>query len=304
MQQRADIAMYSATQAGRGYAIFQPEIDRHSPRRLALAGGMRQAINEGQITLYYQPKADLRTGRVVGVEALARWNHPQFGVVGPSEFVPIAEQTGLITPLTSFVLDAALRQIRQWQDVGIELSIAVNLSARSFLDTHLAVEIPRLLSRWGVDASQLELEITESMLMTDPARAEATLDRLSQIGLTLSVDDFGTGYSSLANLKRLPVDVIKIDKSFVMEMAVDASDAAIVRSTIDLAHNLGLRVVAEGVESEDAWRSLEALGCDYAQGVYLSRPLPAGAATRMIGARGAARQPGPRTLRVVQGLGA
>jgi EAL domain-containing protein (putative c-di-GMP-specific phosphodiesterase class I) len=294
--------MYSAKQSGRGYAIFEPELDRHSPRRLALAGGMRQAINEGQITLYYQAKADLRTGRVVGVEALARWNHPEFGIVGPSEFVPIAEQTGLITPLTSFVLDAALRQIRQWQDAGLELSIAVNLSARSFLDTHLAVEIPRLLAKWAVDAEQLELEITESMLMTDPARAEATLDRLSQIGLTLSVDDFGTGYSSLANLKRLPVDVIKIDKSFVMEMAVDASDAAIVRSTIDLAHNLGLRVVAEGVESEDAWRQLEELGCDYAQGFYLSRPLPSDAATRLIRDRGTARVVRPPALRVVQGL--
>ncbi len=302
LQQRADIAMYSAKQSGRGYAIFEPELDRHSPRRLALAGGMRQAINDGQITLYYQPKADLQSGSVVGVEALARWNHPEFGIVGPSEFVPIAEQTGLITPLTSFVLDAALSQIRTWKDAGLELSIAVNLSARSFLDTHLAVEIPRLLNKWAVNASQLELEITESMLMTDSARAEATLDRLSQIGLTLSVDDFGTGYSSLANLKRLPVDVIKIDKSFVMEMAVDASDAAIVRSTIDLAHNLGLRVVAEGVESEDAWRQLESLGCDYAQGFYLSRPLPAEAATRLIRERGAARTAPPPALRVVQGF--
>src|SRR4051794_38403486 len=303
LQQRADIAMYSAKQSGRGHAIFEPELDRHSPRRLALAGGMRSAISEGQITLYYQPKADLRTGRISGVEALARWTHPEFGIVGPSEFVPIAEQTGLITPLTSFVLDAALRQIKQWKDSGLDLSIAVNLSARSFLDTHLAVEIPRLLNKWQVDAEQLELEITESMLMTDPARAEATLDRLSRIGLTLAVDDFGTGYSSLANLKRLPVDVIKIDKSFVMEMAVDASDAAIVRSTIDLAHNLGLRVVAEGVESEDAWRHLEALGCDYAQGYFLSRPLPADAATRLIRDRGTPREELQPTLRVVRGLG-
>jgi diguanylate cyclase (GGDEF)-like protein len=304
LNQRADIAMYSAKQSGRGYAIFEPELDRHSPRRLALAGGLRSAINQGEIKLYFQPKAELETGRIVGVEALARWDHPEFGIVGPSEFVPIAEQTGLITPLTSHVLDVALRQIREWSDAGLELSIAVNLSARSFLDTQLAVEIPRLLARWEVDAAQLELEITESMLMTDPARAEATLTRLSQIGLTLSVDDFGTGYSSLANLKRLPVDAIKIDKSFVMEMAVDASDAAIVRSTIDLAHNLGLRVVAEGVESEDAWRHLGALGCDYAQGFYLSRPLPAEAATRMIRDRGAARQSAQRPLRVVQGLGA
>ncbi len=303
LQQRADIAMYSAKQSGRGHAIFEPELDRHSPRRLALAGGLRSAINEGQIQLYYQPKADLRTGRIMGAEALARWDHPEFGIVGPAEFVPIAEQTGLITPLTSFVLDAALRQARAWKDAGLELSVAVNLSARSFLDTQLAVEIPRLLARWGVEAELLELEITESMLMTDPARAEATLDRLSQIGLTLSVDDFGTGYSSLANLKRLPVDVIKIDKSFVIEMAVDASDAAIVRSTIELAHNLGLKVVAEGVESEDAWRQLEALGCDFAQGYYLSRPLPAEAATRLIRERGTGRDiEAPPALRVVQGL--
>jgi diguanylate cyclase (GGDEF)-like protein len=301
LNQRADIAMYSAKQGGRGYMIFEPELDRHSPRRLALAGGLRSAINQDQIALHYQPKADLRTGRIVGVEALARWDHPEFGIVGPSDVVPIAEQTGLITPLTSHVLDVALRQIRAWSDDGLELSIAVNLSARSFLDTQLAVEIPRLLARWDVNAEQLELEITESMLMTDPARAEATLARLSQIGLTLSVDDFGTGYSSLANLKRLPVDVIKIDKSFVMEMAVDASDAAIVRSTIDLAHNLGLRVVAEGVESEDAWRHLEALGCDYAQGYFLSRPLPAEAATRLIRERGTVRAP---ALRVVHGFGA
>ena len=302
LQQRADIAMYSAKQAGRGFAVFAPELDRHSPRRLALAGGLRSAILEGQIRLYYQPKADLRTGRIMGAEALARWDHPEFGIVGPSEFVPIAEQTGLITPLTSFVLDEALQQVRKWKDDGLELSVAVNLSARSFLDTQLANEIPGLLTKHGVEAELLELEITESMLMTDPARAEATLVRLRQIGLTLSIDDFGTGYSSLANLKRLPVDVIKIDKSFVMEMAVDASDAAIVRSTIELAHNLGLRVVAEGVESEDAWRHLEALGCDYAQGYYLSRPLPAEAATRLIRERGTGRDlPGP-TLRVVHGL--
>src|SRR3954471_7815749 len=305
LQQRADIAMYSAKQAGRGFAIFEPELDRHSPRRLALAGGLRSAISEGQIRLYFQPKADLRTGRIIGAEALARWDHPEFGIVGPNEFVPIAEQTGLITPLTSFVLDAALAQVREWKDAGLELSVAVNLSARSFLDTQLAAEIPRLLAKHGVEAELLELEITESMLMTDPARAEATITRLRQIGLTLSVDDFGTGYSSLANLKRLPVDVIKIDKSFVMEMAVDASDAAIVRSTIDLAHNLGLRVVAEGVESEDAWRHLEALGCDFAQGYYLSRPLPADACTRLIRERGTARaESTPPALRVVQGLGA
>jgi EAL domain-containing protein (putative c-di-GMP-specific phosphodiesterase class I) len=297
--------MYAAKESGRGHVMFETSLDRYSPRRLSLAGSLRSAIADGEIILYFQPKADLRSGRIVGVEALARWQHPELGLIGPIEFVPIAEQTGLIGPLTSHVLDEALRQVRTWADEGLELSVAVNLSARSFLDTQLAVEIPRLLSRHAVEARLLELEITESMLMTDPARAEATLTRLSQIGLTLSVDDFGTGYSSLANLKRLPVDVIKIDKSFVMEMAVDASDAAIVRSTIDLAHNLGLRVVAEGVESEDAWRHLEALGCDYAQGYFLSRPLPAEACTRLIRERGTAREAQtPPSLRVVHGLGA
>ena len=273
--QRADIAMYAAKESGGGHAMFEARLDRFSPRRLSLAGGLRAAIQNGEISLFFQPKAELATGRVIGVEALARWEHPRLGLVGPSEFVPIAEQTGLITPLTSYVLDAALRQLREWHDRGQELTIAVNLSARSFLDAQLAVEIPRLLEKWGVDARHLELEITESMLMLDPGRAQATLERLSRIGLTLSVDDFGTGYSSLANLKRLPVDCIKIDKSFVMDMAIDPSDAAIVRSTVDLAHNLGLRVVAEGVESRETWTRLAELGCDFAQGFYVSRPVPA-----------------------------
>jgi len=286
--QRADIAMYSAKEGGGGHAMFEPRLDRFSPRRLSLAGGLRQAIQNGEITLFFQPKAELESGTVIGVEALARWEHPRLGLVGPSEFVPIAEQTGLIAPLTSYVLDAALEQVRVWKDEGRELSVAVNLSARSFLDAQLAIEIPRLLQKHGVDASLLELEITESMLMLDPGRAQAVLERLSRIGLTLSVDDFGTGYSSLANLKRLPVDVIKIDKSFVMDMAIDASDAAIVRSTIDLAHNLGLRVVAEGVESHQAWTRLTELGCDLAQGFYVSRPLPAADLGRLLRERTAA----------------
>jgi diguanylate cyclase (GGDEF)-like protein len=286
--QRADIAMYSAKEGGGGHAMFEPRLDRFSPRRLSLAGGLRSAIQNGEIVLFFQPKAELASNRVTGVEALARWEHPRLGLVGPAEFVPIAEQTGLITPLTSYVLDCALRQVRDWKDMGQELTVAVNLSARSFLDAQLAVEIPRLLEKYDVDAKLLELEITESMLMLDPGRAQATLERLSRIGLTLSVDDFGTGYSSLANLKRLPVDVIKIDKSFVMDMAIDASDAAIVRSTIDLAHNLGLRVVAEGVESHQAWTRLTELGCDLAQGFYVSRPLPAADLGKLLRERAAA----------------
>jgi diguanylate cyclase (GGDEF)-like protein len=308
LNQRADIAMYAAKEGGRGHVMFEPQLDRYSPRRLSLAGSLRSAIADGEIVLFYQPKALLSNGKITGVEALARWRHPRLGLIGPSEFVPIAEQTGLIGPLTSHVLEEALNQVREWSEQGEELSVAVNLSARSFLDAQLASEIPKLLERTGVPARLLELEITESMLMLDPSRAKATLERLSAIGLSLSVDDFGTGYSSLANLKRLPVDGIKIDKSFVIDMPHDPSDAAIVRSTIDLAHNLGLRVVAEGVESHEAWRRLEDLGCDLAQGFHVSRPVPAEAMTRLLVERRAANaaqsEPQPFPFRVVQGYAA
>jgi diguanylate cyclase (GGDEF)-like protein len=299
--QRADIAMYAAKEGGRGHLVFEPQLDRYSPRRLALAGALRAAIADGEIILFFQPKAELTTGRIVGVEALARWQHPRLGLIGPSEFVPIAEQTGLIGPLTSHVLETALRQVREWRDNGEELGVAVNLSARSFLDAQLAVEIPRLLERTGVDAELLELEITESMLMLDPPRAKATLERLSAIGLGVSVDDFGTGHSSLANLKRLPVDAVKIDKSFVIEMPHDPCDAAIVGSTIDLAHNLGLKVVAEGVESHEAWRRLQELGCDLAQGFHVSRPLPVDAMTRLLAERRARSTPKRFPFHVVSG---
>jgi diguanylate cyclase (GGDEF)-like protein len=281
--QRADIAMYSAKDSGRGFALYEPQRDHYSPRRLSLAGELRSAMENGQLVLHYQPKADVRTGRIVGVEALVRWNHPRHGLLGPEEFVPIAEQTGLIVPLTRWVLGAAMRQCQAWQDTGYELSVAVNLSARSFLDTALAVDIPQLLKLHSIRPTLLELEVTESTIMLDPARATTTLERLSEIGLSLSIDDFGTGYSSLANLKRLPVDMIKIDKSFVLEMATEHSDAAIVRSTIELAHNLGLRVIAEGVEDRQIWEELARLGCDYAQGYYLSRPLPADRLTKKLG---------------------
>jgi EAL domain-containing protein (putative c-di-GMP-specific phosphodiesterase class I) len=294
--------MYAAKEGPRGHMRFEPELDRYSTRRLRLTGALRSAIAGGEIVVHFQPKAELRTGRIVAVEALARWQHPQLGLIGPSEFVPIAEQTGLIGPLTSFVLETALRQLGEWTEQGEELSVAVNLSARSFLDAELAAELPLLLERTGVEAERLELEITESALMLDPARAQVMLERLSAIGLRLSLDDFGTGYSSLANLKRLPVDVIKIDKSFVIDMPHDASDAAIVRSTVELGHNLGLIVVAEGVESHDAWRRLEELGCDLAQGYHVSRPLPAEAMSRLLAERRAPAEPFP--FQVVQGYAA
>ncbi len=280
--QRADIAMYAAKGASSGHATFEPSQDHHSPRRLALAADLRGAIERGELVLAFQPKAELRTGRIVGVEALARWEHPELGTVDPVEFIPIAEQTGLIIALTTSALGTALERVAAWRALGHDLTIAVNLSARSFLDARLAEEIPQLLARHAVPPACLELEITESMLMHDPERARETLDRLAAVGVGLSVDDFGTGYSSLAHLKRLPVDTIKIDKSFVLDMDEDEADEAIVRSTIELAHNLGLRVVAEGVESAATWLRLAALGCDLAQGFHLARPLPADAVLALL----------------------
>jgi len=282
--QRADIAMYAAKSSSGEYATFDASQDHHSPRRLAIAAELRGAIERGELKLAYQPQADLRTGRIVGVEALARWEHPELGLVRPGEFVPIAEQTGLIIALTSAVLDAALERAAAWRALGHDLTVAVNLSARSFLDAGLAEEIPRLLAARDVPPDRLELEITESMLMQDPHRARATLERLAAIGIGLAVDDFGTGYSSLAHLKRLPVDTIKIDKSFVLDMAHDEADDAIVRSTIELAHNLGLQAVAEGVESAAIWMRLVALGCDLAQGFHLSPPLQADALLALLDA--------------------
>jgi diguanylate cyclase (GGDEF)-like protein len=283
--QRADAAMYDAKQSGRGFALFEPRMDTHSPRRLLLAAGLSEAIARDGIELRYQPTADMASGRVVGVEALARWEHPQLGLIGPAEFVPIAQQTGLTAALTRLVLERALAQLRAWEDAGLDLTVAVNLCPRSFLDTQLPVELPRLLEEAGVAPGRLVLELTERMLMSDPPRAAATLAKLSAVGVGLAIDDFGTGYTSLANLKRLPIDAIKVDKSFVRDMATEPADQAIVRSTIDLAHNLGMRAVAEGVESAAAWRGLEDLGCDLAQGYVLARPLRPDAVLGFVAAR-------------------
>jgi EAL domain-containing protein (putative c-di-GMP-specific phosphodiesterase class I) len=209
------------------------------------------------------------------VEALVRWQHPRHGLMMPDEFIPLAEHTGLIKPLTQYVLHQALRQCRTWHQAGLELSVAVNLSVRSLQDEDFPDEVARLLEEHEVDPSWLELEITESAIVVDPIRALGVLGRLGVMGVGLSLDDFGTGYSSLAYLKRLPVREIKIDKSFIINMALDDNDAVIVRSTIELARNLGLQVVAEGVETQEMWTLLADLGCDLAQGYYLSRPIPA-----------------------------
>jgi diguanylate cyclase (GGDEF)-like protein len=273
--QRADIAMYVAKADHSGAQLYETEQDRHSVQRLALAGELRRAIENGELVLHYQPKIDVATGRLIGAEALARWQHPSIGLIMPDEFVPLAEHTGLITPMTRQVISLALEQVAHWRAQGYRLSVAVNLCARSFLDQQLLEDVPELLEKYGVDASLLELEITESMIVGDPDRARGVLEQLHKLGITLAIDDFGTGYSSLAYLRELPVDEIKIDKSFVLEMGSDGSaDETIVRSIIDLAHNLQLRAVAEGVEDPRILGRLLELGCDVAQGYHISRPLP------------------------------
>jgi EAL domain-containing protein (putative c-di-GMP-specific phosphodiesterase class I) len=225
--------------------------------------------------LHFQPKAELTTGLIRGVEALVRWDHPERGFIPPNEFVPIAERTGLIKPLSRYVLAAALRQCSAWRSDGLDLHVSVNLTIPDLLDLGLPGLIQRLLEETGVPPDRLELEITETTILADPFRVRQVLDGLNDLGLRLAIDDFGTGYSSLAYLKRLPVQTIKIDRSFVMAMCEDRNDAAIVRSTIELGQNLGLAVVAEGVETEEAWKALRRHGCTYAQGYLISRPAAA-----------------------------
>ncbi len=273
--QHADVAMYVAKQAHIGFLVYDPAVDQHSPKRLALLGGLRRALERDELVLHYQPKADLATGQIRSVEGLVRWQHPEHGLLGPGEFIPLAERTGLIHPLTRWVLAAALDQAARWQRAGLHLSVAVNISTRCLLDPTFPDQVASQLTAWQLPSKLLVLEITESAVMADPARALEVLGRLHNLGVGLAVDDFGTGYSSMAYLKELPVDELKIDRSFVIQMADSPSDAVIVRSTIDLGHNLGLRVVAEGVETQHAWQELSALGCDVAQGYYLGRPMPA-----------------------------
>jgi EAL domain-containing protein (putative c-di-GMP-specific phosphodiesterase class I) len=280
--QRADVAMYVAKESHASHAVYSSAEDQFSPGRLSMVGELRRAIENGGLVLHYQPKAELETGEVSHVEALVRWEHAERGLIPPMEFIPLAEHTGLIKPLSDYVLEEALRQCREWHDGGLELTVAVNLSVRNLLDDELPDQIASLLAKWGVPAERLLVEITESTIMADPARALEVLSRLSDMGVGLAIDDFGTGYSSLTYLKRLPVDELKIDRTFIANMAADEEDAFIVRSTIDLGRNLGLQVVAEGVEDEESWNTLADLGCDFAQGYYLSRPVPAGDLARWL----------------------
>jgi diguanylate cyclase (GGDEF)-like protein len=272
--QRADIAMFAAKDTHTEFVVFDPKLDQHSPRRLALLGELRRAIEDEQLLLHYQPKVDARSGQVLGVEALVRWQHPEHGLVPPGEFIPLAERTGLIGPLTHYVLNRALWQCRQWLEQDHELSVAVNVSARRLLDLSFPDEVAGLLTTWEVPARLLVVEITESTIMADPAHALQILGRLHEMGVQLSIDDFGTGYTSMAYLKTLPVHELKVDRSFVSQMTSSSSDAVIVRSTVELGRNLGLRVVAEGVEDSLTLQNLEALGCDAIQGFHISRPMP------------------------------
>src|SRR5918994_1205641 len=284
--QRADVAMYDAKRSRTSIETYTPDRDPYSAERLQLLGVLRAAIGNDELVLHYQPKVDVGTQRVVGVEALVRWQHPVHGLLAPTEFVPLAERTGAIGDLTRWVLDNALAQARVWRDAGAELTMAVNLAAPNIADATLPDAVAALLERHGIPGELLECEISEHTVMADPRRAMAILERLRGLGVKLSLDDFGTGHSSLSYLKRLPLDEVKIDRSFVMGMTEDDNDAAIVRTTIDLARNLGLDVVAEGVESQQILNDLSALSCDIAQGFFLSRPLPAAELDGWLAERG------------------
>jgi diguanylate cyclase (GGDEF)-like protein len=272
---RADVATYTAKGNGTGFAVYRPERDHFSRRRLALAGDLRRAIADGELQPYFQPQIDLRTGSVVGAEALVRWVRPDGSTIPPMEFIASAERGGAIKPLTQCVLAAALAAREQWAADGLEVSMAVNLSARSLLDPELVADVGRALAHAGTAPASLELEVTESAIMADPDRAQRTLESLGDLGIRVAIDDFGTGYSSLAYLSRLPVHTVKVDRSFIRALGSDPAAEMIVRTTIDLGHNLGLAVVAEGIEDASTRILLRDLGCETAQGFLWSPAVPA-----------------------------
>lgn len=275
LTRHADVAMYAAKHNHIGYTVYSAQQEHGSRADLALKSQLRHAIERDELVLHYQPKINHATGKVMGVEALIRWQHPKRGFLSPDLFISAAEKTGLIGPLARWVLTKALLQCTQLHQAGMFISVAVNLSTRNLHDRHLPAEIASLLANAQINPAYLVLEITESAVMDNPVLALEILNQLDEMGVTLAIDDFGTGYSSLAYLSKLPVDEIKIDKSFVIDMMNDRQAAVIVRSTIDLAHNLGMKVVAEGVETGEAWNTLTQWGCDFAQGYYMSKPLPA-----------------------------
>jgi diguanylate cyclase (GGDEF)-like protein len=279
----AEVAMHRAREKGRNfYEFFAPEMNQRGLERMRLERGLRRALERGEFLLHYQPKVSATTGKIHGAEALLRWQHPERGLVLPGEFIPILEETGLIVPVGLWVLESACEQIRRWERVGIQVEcIGINLSARQFLQPNFDVHVRRVIESSGIAPGKIELEITESMLMHDPTQAIQTLGRLKQLGVSLSVDDFGTGYSGLSYLKQLPLDSLKIARNFISNITHDPDDAAIALAIINLAHNLGLRVVAEGVESEAQARFLASHYCDYLQGFFFSLPLDADAYGRL-----------------------
>lgn len=272
--QCADAAMYAAKRARITYVGYNAELEEDSREKLMLSNDLRNAVQAGQLSVNYQPKINIRTGAVIGTEALIRWKHPTMGFVGPDRFIPVAEQTGLMRPLTEFVLDTALQDLRRLCDLGYDSSMAINLSAVSLQDTELESLLLRAVGKWGAKPSQVVLEITETAVMDQTVQAMAVLQSLDRLGFKISMDDFGTGYSSLVNLRRLPVQELKVDRTFVMNMLTNDEDATIVRTIVELGHSLGKKVVAEGVENEAVLQALAELGCDIAQGYYISRPVP------------------------------
>jgi len=272
--QRADVAMYAAKNAKAGFKLYDAALDAHSPDRLELVGELQKALGTNSFRLYYQPKINLTTGYVEGVEALVRWERASGEIIGPDVFIPILEQRGQIRQLTEQVLREAIRQWHQWKDQNIELSVAVNLSTRDLHDSILVETIAGLLTDEKMPTHFLELEVTESAVMLDPVRSLKTLEQLSAMGIALAIDDFGTGYSSLSYLKRLPAKTVKIDKSFVLGMENDSNDTSIVRTSIELAHNMGMKVTAEGVETKHLLKILSDMGCDAAQGYFIGKPMP------------------------------
>jgi diguanylate cyclase (GGDEF)-like protein len=289
----ADIAMFRAKEHGRNnYQFYSAQMNPHTLERLTLEAALRRALDRSEFALHYQPKFDLKTGHITGVEALLRWRHAELGNVSPAQFIPIAEETGLIEPIGAWVLKEACEQAARWQAQGLRgVRVAVNLSARQFRNQKLGRDIRKCLVESGLDPSLLELELTESMVMQDPEQAASMLNELKSLGLSLSIDDFGTGYSSLAYLKRFPIDSVKVDRSFVKAIPQDAEDLAIVEAVIALAHSLRLRVVAEGVETQEQHGHLQGLGCDEMQGYYKSKPLPVEDITRLLVAASQADAP-------------
>ncbi|MBI3188851.1 MAG: EAL domain-containing protein [Gammaproteobacteria bacterium] len=270
----ADAAMYEAKRTQLGYTVYRADLDQHAEQRMQLHSELRHAIENNELALHYQPKIRFDNGRVSGVEALVRWQHPARGLLFPDAFIELAETTGLIKPLTMAVLKMALHQCEQWYQAGLNLTVAVNISTLSIQDPEFPDQLSELLRHVSIPISLLELEITETAVMTGAARAVKCIKRLHDLGTQIAIDDFGTGYSSMSRLKELLVAQIKIDKSFVKDMAVNHNDAVIVRSTVELGHSLGMKVIAEGVEDQAAWEKLKSIGCDSAQGYYMSRPIP------------------------------